>query len=802
MIRNYILITLRNAGRNKLNASFRLGGLVIAIFSFLVVSLYLSWHLSFDRYHENANQIYRVNAWRNVGGQEKAQAVVPPALGPALKENFASVAASARISLPGRQLVKYKDRSLRPNGFLEADAAIFDVFSFSFIRGDKHALDQPASVVLTATLAQQLFGEEDPIGKPLTFVERFGRMLTVTAVIGDMPANSHMTLTALTGRYDLLDDAERKDADSWYLDAMTSLYVRLAPGTDTEALASGIKPLLEKSIPPREDGSEKTYRLFFQPITSIYFDSPYTMDFSKKGNRVYLYGFSFLAVFLIIIAIASYLNLSLAEMGSRVREMGIRKVMGAARRQIVGQTFTEGAAFAGTALVLGGLGLYLAFPEVKRQLEPNLTLDMLTNPTLLGVVAILLILMITVSSIAPALLLTRHTPARDLKGDHGTEGSHRGNVLLLIQVSIALLCLAVTWVMSRQMNFVRNTDLGYDRHRVVALLMPDRYAVEKAPTLKAKLAALSGVSQVSFSYYMITGGQYQKGDYRVEVNGEMKPMMVNESFVDHDFLRTMEIPLVEGRNFDVANAAEAKTAFIVNEAAAKEFGWDQPVGKRISVGQGEDAGGWEGTVIGVTRDFNIRPLRERIEPLIMRLQFDNWPGYWLNVKVNGPMEETLTAIKQVFEEVLPGFMADYRVLDDVYDRQYQQEAKAFTALKFGTLMVGLISALGVFSLSLYLSTRRTREFGIRKVLGATIMQILSLHLRRFLRIALLANSIAIPLSWWLMDRWLSTFAYRTSAGAEVFAAVALVGLLLLLAAAAYASLRAVRVTPVDAIRRN
>lgn len=802
MIRNYIRVTLRHAGRNKLNAAFRLGGLVIAFFSFLVIALYLNWQLSFDRYHVNADEVYRVNAWRDMGGQPKAYAVVPPGIGPALKENFSDVVTTARITLPGRQLVKYKDRSLRPNGFLEADPAIFDVLSFSFVRGDKHALDQPASVVLTATLAQQLFGEEDPIGKPLTFVERFGRILTVTAVIEDMPANSHMTLTALTGRYDLLDEDERKDADTWHLDAMTSLYVRLVPGTDTERLASEIKPLLERSIPPREDGSEKTYRLFFQPITSIYFDSPLTMDFSKKGNRVYLFGFSFLAVFLIIIAIASYLNLSLAEMGSRIREMGIRKVMGAARQQIIGQTLTEGTAFATAALVLGGLGLYLAFPEVKRQLEPNLTLEMLANPTLIGIVAILLVLMITISSIAPALLLTRHTPALDLKGNRGAGGSNRGNVLLLIQVSIALLCFAVTWVMSRQMSFVRNTDLGYDRHKVVALLMPDRYPVEKAPTLKAKLAALSGVSQVSFSYYMITGGQYQKGDYRVEVNGEMKPMMVNESFVDHDFLRTMEIPLIDGRNFDVANAADTKTAFIVNEAAAKEFGWDQPVGKRISVGQGEDAGGWEGTVIGVTRDFNIRPLRERIEPLIMRLQFDNWPGYWLNVKVNGPMEETLASIKQVFEEVLPGFMADYRVLDDVYDRQYQQEAKAFTALKFGTLMVGLISALGVFSLSLYFSIRRTREFGIRKVLGATVLQILSLHLRSFLRIALFANLIAIPIAWWLMDRWLNTFAYRTSAGAEVFVSVVLVGLLLLLTAAAYASLRAVRVTPVEAIRRN
>jgi putative ABC transport system permease protein len=802
MFRNYLRITLRHALRNKLNASFRLSGLVIAFFSFLVVALYLSWQLSFDHFHTNASEVYRVDAWRDVGGQAKAYAVVPPGVGPALKESFPEVIASARLSLPGRQLVKYKERTLRPNGFLEADATVFDVLSFSFVRGDKHALDQPASVVLTSSLAAQLFGDEDPLGKPLTFVERFGRILTVTAVIEDMPANSHMNLVALTGRYDLLDNAERSNADTWYLDAMVSLYVRLKPGTNPVVLAALVKPLLERNIPPREDGSEKSYRLYFQPITSIYFDAPLAMDFSRKGNRVYLYGFAFLSVFLMIIAIASYLNLSLAEMGARVREMGIRKVMGAARHHIMGQTLVEGSLFAITALILGLAGLYVAFPEVKRQLEPNLSLGMLTNPALIGIAVLMLVLMITITSMAPALLLSRQTPALDLKGDHNSEGGKRSNVLLLVQVSIALLCLAVTWVMSLQMDFVRNTDLGYDRHQVVALLMPDRYPVEKAPTLKAKLASLAGVTNVSFSYYMITGGQYQKGEYRVEVNGEMKSMMVNEAFVDHDFLRTMEIPLIEGRNFDIANGADARTAFIVNEAAAKEFGWDQPIGKRISVGQSEDAGAWQGTVVGVTRDFNIRPLRERIEPLIMRLQFDNWPGYWLNVKVSGPMDETLAGIKQVFEEVLPGFIADYRLLDDLYDRQYQQEAKAFTALKFGTLMVALISALGVFSLSMYLSMRRTREFGIRKVLGASTAQILALHLKRFVRIAILANVLAIPLAWWLMSRWLRTFAYRTPAGAEVFLAVGGLGLLLLLAAAAYAALRATRVNPIDAIRRN
>lgn len=798
MIAHYLKTSLRHAAGNKLHTALRTLGLSIALFCFLVAALYLSWQLSFDRFHEHAENIYRVNGRRDEGGHMKAYAVVPPGLGPALSSSFAEVEAAARISLPGRQLLKYKDKLQRPNGFVEADPSVFDMFSISFLQGDRHALDQPASVVLTATLATQLFGEEDPMGKPLIFVERFNRVLTVTAVVRDFPANSHFDFRAITGRYDLLDSVERRDADTWNLHAVSSLYLRLKEGADPGSLGARIEPLLRQNLPHEEDGSEKNFAVFLQPVTSIYFEAPLAMEFSRKGNQVYLYGFFLLSSFLLVIALVSYVNLSLAELGARIRQMGVRRALGAERRHVVAQVAVEGMLHIGTGLALGLLALYFLFPEVKRQLEPNLSLAMLGDVRLVIPSILALVILVAGVSIGPSIVMTRNAASGDLRGE--LTSRNQGSRLLLLQVTVALFCLAVTWVMSLQMRFIQHTDLGYDRHQVVALLMPDRYPVEKAGSLKSKIAALAGVSGVSYSYYMITGGQYQKGGYQVEIGGEMKPMMVNEAFIDHDFLPTMGIPLVVGRNFEPGNSADAKTAFVVNEAAVREFGWDRPLGKSIRVGQGNEAGAWQGTVVGVTRDFNIRPLRERIEPLIMRLQFDEWPGYWLNVKVSGPMEETIQAIRSAFEEVLPGFVADYRLLDDMYERQYQEDIRAFTAIRFGTLMIALISILGVFSLSMYLSMRRTREFGIRKVLGATASQIIALHLARFVRVAILSVLLALPLSAWLMSRWLNSFVYRASVGVYPYVMGAGIGIVVLLLAAGYAALRAARANPVETIR--
>jgi len=800
MVANYFKTIFRHLLKTKFISLLRLSGLTVALFSFFVISVYISYQLSFDRFHTDADNIYRVNSIRSENGHLQQYAVVPPALGTAMQSEIPEVLAMSRVSIAGRQLVRYKDQLLRPNGFVEVDSSVFDVLTFRFVQGNRHALDMPGSVVLTQSLAGQIYGDEDPLGKTLTFVERFGRTLTVTGVVEDWPTNAHLDIRALLGRRELADSLELSDSETWSQDTFTHLYVRLSPSAEIGSFAGKVKPLLEKNLPRREDGSEKAFGVFLQPVTGIYFAPPMKMEFTRKGNIVYVYGFAILGIFLLIIATINYLNLSYADMSTRIKEMGIRKILGAGRKQITILVVIEVLVICTGALLLSLGFVYLLFPEIQRLLELNLRLNMLLDFRILLAAGLAITGIVMGASLAPALFLSGDTSAKNLSAARILGGTSGRGFLLLVQFSISILCACVTLVVGRQLDFIQQSDIGYDRSRVVAMLMPDRYPVEQAPVLKNTIAALAGVESVSFSYYLISGAPYLKGWYRAEIEGQMKPLMINEVFVDHDFLRTMSIPVVAGRNFDLNNPMDSKSAFIINETAAREFGWEDPIGKRFSVGYDEEAGAWQGAIVGVVQDFHIRPLQERMEPLVMRLQFDHWPGYWLNVKVMGPMEETLTAIKSAYESVLPGYLADTRLLEDAYKRQYQQEAKAQTALLFGTWMIVIISCMGIFSLAMYLSIQRTKEFGIRKVLGATVQQITSLHVNYFLRIAMVANILALPVAWWIAGEWLSGFVYRTDSGLELFGSVGVISFVLLILTAGYAAIRAGMTNPVDAIK--
>lgn len=309
------------------------------------------------------------------------------------------------------------------------------------------------------------------------------------------------------------------------------------------------------------------------------------------------------------------------------------------------------------------------------------------------------------------------------------------------------------------------------------------------------------IEEVSYTHYLVTGVPYLKDWYKVEVEGTMKQIQLNEIFVDHDFFETMGIDILAGRGFDVNNPADSHNAFVVNETAAREFGWSDPIGKHISYGYGETAGEkWEGTVVGLVEDFNTRSLHEKIEPIVIRLPYDSWQGSSLNIKVKAASRETLALIKSTYEKVLPGYLMDYKLVENLYINQYQEENKALRALHFGTWIVLLTSSFGIFSLSLFMSMKRMKEFGIRKVLGATVRQIAFLHNGYFFRIAIIAVGAALPITYWVTEQWLNRFAYRIKPGFIIFMIGILILVLLIILSAAYSSFKASRMNPVEAIK--
>lgn len=507
--------------------------------------------------------------------------------------------------------------------------------------------------------------------------------------------------------------------------------------------------------------------------------------------------------FLLAIASINYINLSIADFHKRNKEIGVRKVLGARKKQIAIQVILEACFVSLSALILSIGVLYFLFPQVLQSLDSNLSFAMLFKPNVMILVALTVLLLIILSTAYPAYRLATNNPINDLKsGSSFGKNSSTGKILLLVQFTISIICISATFIVSQQIEFIQTKNPGYDRHNMIVVYTPGRFPSEKIPVIKDEFKKLSGVEAVSFSTFRIAGGYYRDW-YRVEIDGEMKQIMLNEVFFDHDFFQTTGISLVAGRSFDPNMPTDSHSAFIVNKTAVREFGWDDPIGKRISYGYKETEGEgekWEGTVIGVVKDFNVYSFHKKIEPLVMRLPWSVWLGNCVHVKITGPLNQTIASIKKKYEEILPGFLLDYSIIEDIYDNQYQGERKAFTTLQLSTWIIVLISSLGIFSLSIYMSARRMKEFGIRKILGATASQITFLHVSHFMKIALLANVIALPIAYWLMKEWLNEFAYRTDVSATLFLAVGMLSFLLVLISAGYSSWKSGRMNPIEIIK--
>ena len=426
---------------------------------------------------------------------------------------------------------------------------------------------------------------------------------------------------------------------------------------------------------------------------------------------------------------------------------------------------------------------------------------MLFNFDLLALIFAVVMLVVIVSVVFPVVRTSVSNPIADMKRKQILGGKFSANqMLMLAQFVISVFCLSATWVVSNQLQYIQTRDIGFDRNNLLTVLMPDRYPEEKAIVLKEEISKLTAVESTSFAYYRVTGTIYFNAWYQVETENGMKPILLNEMFVDEDFIKTMNIKLVEGRNFQSKN--EFKNTFIVNETAVREFGWVNPIGRRIVVGvETQGDGIWsEGNVIGVVKDFNTRTLHKSIEPIVMRLQYDSWPGSCLNVRYHGAESEVISKIKKVYEKVLPGFLMDYERVSERYENQYAADQKAYATLQTATWIILLISCLGIFSMSVYMSIKRQREFGIRKVVGATVSQIAFMHINQFLRIALMGILFALPLVWWAINWWLSDFVFKTEISAPALLIPCFLLLLLVILSSGYSAWKAGRMNPVDVIK--
>lgn len=793
----YFKTLLRHLVKHKLHFLFKVAGLCIALFCLLVIITYLSFQFSFDKFHEDHQNVFRVNSIRYENNVPERYATVPTAVGPILKESFGNVKSFARISLGGTYDVKFNEKQHQINAVVEADSSIFNVLTFEFVRGDRRSLRRPGSIVLTESIAKELFGDIDPVSQVITFPEQGNVGYEVTGIIADVKENSHLYINAIRS-FQSLGERPKSEPNkievSW--DASVFLYVRLAPGQNISDFGLKASEVMRRNIDDNESDDQSKFEVFFQPIAAVYLGPSMQMEFFMKfGNPFYVKLFFILGTFLILISAINYTILSIADFESRMKEISVRKIMGANKRQIGMQAVTETALTSLFAFTLAVLLLYATAPIISGVIDMTISWRMIFQPLNLITIAAVVVFLVIISTAYPAYKLSKQRPLADLASNELL--SRTGKVLLTVQFSISVFCIAATMVVGKQLNLFKDIDIGYDRSNLVQLNIPHTQIMDKALVLKNEIEKISGVSSSTISYYPAVS-VYFKDYYDLEIDGQVNRRLVNELFVDYDYLKTLSIEILAGRNFSIDNPSDSITGYIINETAAKQFGWKDPIGKKIK----HHANLEQGTVIGLVKDFNTLSLHAPIEPLVVRLPYDSWSGQYLIVKVNGDIQRTIQTILSRYQSIIPGSVPQYSIVDDVYNNNYRHEAKTFDAMKIAVLVISLISTVGIFSISIYVSGRRMKEFGIRKILGASPFGIAGLQTVYFLRIAFISVILGLSLSYWTMHDWLTGFAYRTSLDAILFLQTSFILFALVVVVSGYSAWRSAVMDPLKVIRKD
>ena len=790
MFRNYLLIAWRNLKRHKVFSLINLLGLALGMAACLLIFLYVQDELRFDRHHPQAEIIYRVTSRFRTGGPDTRTAGSGIDVGPALRETFPEIKEAVRLkSLPAVRIGKGR-QLFSENDFYRVDANLFRVFSYPMRQGDPAtALQRPKSLVLTETLARKYFGAHweaaGLVGRTLPVNDE---PYVITGVLRDLPTHTDIQFRAL-----LTFEATPEEEADW-LDPSYLTFVKFGSRPGAEAFPRKLALFDKKLYEPRVKqlagfGLEVGHEL--QPLTEVHFARG-LYDDTPKGNRSHLLVFAVTAAFLLLVAVINYLNLYAAQATRRQKEVGIRKVAGAGRTQLLTQFLGESVLLTtGSGLVALTL-VQAVLPAFNRFTGKNFSL--LTGPDWpyvaagLGVVLGIGLL----AGSYPAYYLSATDPVRALKSQWivwGRQGVKR--VLVVVQFTVSAALLAGTLVVYRQMHYMRHKDLGFDHERVLVVELPDDEAArQKVPALKAALAASSRVQGVSSGPKPVAFDG--KASFIREENGRPTDHLVNFANIDENYLDVLRISLVAGRNFSTGGAGDPARSVLVNEAFVRWMGWKNALGQTIR--PSHDVKEYK-RVIGVVKDFHYTSLHNPIEPMLLYYQPAN---PWTLLVRAAPRD--LDVIRSAWLALLPQHPFRYAFLDAEFDGQYRQEAKMMTLFTWFSALTLLIAGLGLFGLASFTMLQRTKEIGIRKVMGASVPNLLLLLSGNVVRLVGIANLIAWPLAYWGMAQWLQNYAYRVTLTPWLFVLPALLVLAVALLTVSYQTFKAARANPVDSLR--
>ncbi|UOQ69875.1 ABC transporter permease [Hymenobacter volaticus] len=806
MLQNYLKIALRKLWRNKAFSAINIFGLAIGLATCLMIMLFVQNELSYDRYNDKADRIVRVVFRGSVQGQKMKEANVMPPVARTLQTEYPEVQAATRLREGGSPRISYGDKSFKESSVALVDSNFFQVFTIPLLQGDaKTALVQPYTVVLSQATARKYFGNVNPIGKVLTFKE-WNHSCKVTGIFDKVPANSHFHFDIFAA---LASNPEAK-ASSW----MTSnyfTYLVLPEGYDYKKLEAKLPQVVDKYLGPqlqkavgmsfqqfRQKGND--LGLFLQPLTDIHLRSDFTGNLEAGGDVRYVYIFSSIAGFVLLIACINFMNLSTAGASKRAREVGVRKVLGSLQSQLVGQFLLESVLLTLVSLMLAVVFVAVALPVFNDLAQKQLTFDLMATWWLLPGLVLFGVLIGVFAGSYPAFFLSSFNPVAVLKGKitsgKGSLGLRSG--LVVFQFCISIILMVSTLVVYQQLEYIQSKKLGYDKDHV--LVLPETNLLGKhAETFRQQLLQDPRVVSVSTSGYLPAGQTYSNNFLVSTDDNPTQLLKVLRYEVDPQYLPTLGIQLTTGRNFSTRHSTDS-TAVILNETAAKTFGWDKnDLSHTIS---NADNQGHKVTyrVIGVIKDFHFKSLHEPITPLIMTLA--NSSGAVI-VKVKGAdLAGLVTTLKEQWMKFSPEEPFSYSFLDERFMQTYEAERKLGRILYLFAGLTVLVACLGLFGLATFTAEQRTKEIGIRKVLGASVTNIVSLLSKDFLKLVVVANVVAWPLAWWAMHRWLQDFAYRINVSWWVFVLVGAAALLIALVTVSVQAVRAAAANPIKNLRVN
>lgn len=810
MLINYLKTTLRNLLKNKLYTLINILGLCLGISCTLLILLYIHDELSYDTFHTKAARIYRAESSYKSQNTYLHQATSAGPLAQQLTKDFPEVEKATRVAFRGNSwYIAHKNRKFFEKDVRTADANFFEVFTHQFIHGNaRDALTKPHSVVVTASLARKIFGKTKQALGQVIQIDDTQSSYTITAVVEDVPKNAHFNFTALFS-VNSLDPIEYKNFLYNWSSNNFYTYILLKKGASIAQLRAKMPAFCRRVIDPQNGDFKGKSHVYLKALTDIHLAKKIDRDIAPQGDMTYIYIFSAIALFVILIAMINYINLASARAFTRAKEVGIRKVAGSSNAQLVQQFMVESILLVFLAFVLALNLTELTMPMFNHLTGKDLSIGVFFTPVLGGIMLVSVLFLGILSGLYPALILANFRVVKILKGKftRSREGTALRKGLVVFQFTVSVVMIVGTLVVYHQLAYVQNKNLGFEKDQVVVLPIQDFATRKKLPALKQALLKNPKIQQVAMGNFAPGyGGGVSRNTLKFGMGKDQQELVVDHTKVGYDFFKLLNLQIVKGRNFSREMATDATKAVIINETLARRFHWTQPLGKRVGyhVSDAQSKTGFrmvEAKVIGVVQDFHRKSLRSKIAPMV--LQPGKNGGWRLLVKVQPrQMPQTIRYIAQTWEKA--GIVYPFRsfFLDQKFAEQYQSDQKRGQVFLIFAGLTIFIACLGLFGLATFIARQRRKEIGVRKVLGASVLQILRLMTKDFMLLVLIANLIAAPIAYYSVQDWLANFAYRTHIPWYVFVVALVFTTLLSLLTISIQSWRVAKVNPANVLKEE